>query len=422
MHPDTPRDRLPLRSQHPRVRLALHTPRTPVREQPKTLQTRQQPRHLPSIRDPRPLTRLTIAQPWMLRDPFQHPRSPIRQTHRHTTKRIGHAVRGLPLHTRGPRGGRRRRTHLLAMSSGSALVRQHNHPHQLPKQTHQRSALTFQQPRIHDRKGRPDQTLRSQRRTPSRTHTQQPPLIHHTRQPPKHHFPALQHPRATTQRLHHQHPREHRLTIQKPQDHKQPPTHPLTPPKTLKPGRRELRGEQPEDALDHRRQTRFPIREQLIERTPRNPRTRGDIRHRSIRVPQLIHRPHRRRQQPRTLNLRKTLTRNPTITPTPHKPNRPSRPSGRARNPHPTTSHRTRAASDDPPARRSQKAEHANPTPRGVGRQAPQGPAISPIAPTTPLSPNGETRTACQRRTEGAARRRRERERERDATAPSWRI
>ena len=135
-------------------------------------------------------------------------------------------------------------------------------------------------------------------------------LIDHARQTRENLLAALQHPRAATQRLHHTHPRERRLTIEERtesptgrhapaharQDHPAPPprAHPRPP---------------PSDILQQRRQARLAILEQLIERAPRDPRARRDLLDRRLRIPELLDRANRARQQPRTLNLQPTSSR-----------------------------------------------------------------------------------------------------------------
>src|ERR1700691_2390498 len=156
---------------------------------------------------------------------------------------------------------------------------------------------------MHDPERRAHQTLPRQRRALPRACALPAALIQHARQTHKDLLAALKDPRAGTQRLHHTHPRERRLTIEKRQDHPQAATHPLTPRQPLKTRRPELPLHHPQNILKERRQTRLTAIEELIERAPRNPRTRSDIRDRRTRIPKLLDRADRTRQQPRTLNL-----------------------------------------------------------------------------------------------------------------------
>ena len=112
------------------------------------------------------------------------------------------------------------------------------------------------------------------------------------------------------QRLHDTHPRQHRLTIEERQDHKQPSRAPAPATPTRRGPRAAISSAIRSNSIpEHRQKAILAIREQVIERPPRYPCTRGYMRHRRARIPRLPDRRHRRAQKPRTLHLSHLHTR-----------------------------------------------------------------------------------------------------------------
>ena len=296
----------------PRIGLTRLLALTLVANQTQPLQPRQQLRHLTLITNPSTLTNQTITPTSTLSNDFQHPRSPIRQTHRDPTQRIQHNTHTTNRHRRS---GQRLKlwdcTHPFLTRRCRTQIGEHDHAHQLPQQTTQRLTLTIQQTRIHNRYRRANQTLTSQRRTirhPTPT-LNTTTLIHDPRQQCQHLPTTLQHLRSPTQHLHHTHPRQRRLTIQKTQDRPQTTTHTLTPRQPTQTRSHNPRSDELHDIVEDRQQTIIAISEQVIERAPRHPRTSSDTRNRRTPITQLIHHRHSSTKQPRTLHLRHPHTR-----------------------------------------------------------------------------------------------------------------
>jgi hypothetical protein len=311
--------------QCPGVCFASNVALAGVLDQAEAIKARQELGYLSLIGHPRQSPHLTIRYPRMLRDRLQHPCGAIRQTHprigspirpdKPTPARNRMALEIQPLRlTRGQHRGKLTRP--LAPSDSGTPIRQHDHPHQPPKHTHQRLVLSPEQPCVHDRERRAHQTLPSQRCALCSARTLITTRVYDSCEPGQDLLTTLQHPRTTTQRLHHNHPRQHRLTIQKRQDHPQPLAHTLTPPKLVEIRRRQLTLDPLNHALQRREQTILTTIEQVIERAPRHPRTTSHITHRHTRITQLIHRTQRPSQQPRTLNTHHTRTRQTTTTTT----------------------------------------------------------------------------------------------------------
>ena len=237
----------------------------------------------------------------------QHPRGAIRQPHRHALQRIAHhrphstqpalAAADAAQPRRAPGGP----AHAAPPPAPDTAARSSPSTHPAAPSAARAGLSTSRAYTIPT--AAPDQALRRQRR--ALTPHAHPPatLVNHGRQPPEDLLAALQDPgpplnactthtraktgsRSKNPRIAHS-PRRTRSRHAKPS----------------KPAASELPGDHTEEILEDRREALLAVGERLIERPPRDPRTRDDIRHRRIRPPQLIDRPNRRGQQPRALNL-----------------------------------------------------------------------------------------------------------------------
>src|ERR1700691_4604955 len=277
---------------------------TRVPQQPQALQTPQQLRDLTLIVNIRLLTDQPVAPTRITRRGLQDPRRAIRQPHRHLPQRITtHTTPHRYRHDTRPWRDRYCAS-ALPPRGRRTQIRQHDHAHQLVQQTLELVPVTLEQTLVNDRQDRTSQTLRGQRRRLRRTHPLPTTLIKHPRHPRQDLLTRLQHPLRTTRTLHHTHPRQHRLTIQKRQHHTQPHTHTPTPRTHTNTLALKLRNDTLHRVVHDRQQTLLTTSEQVIERTPRHPRTRSDMRHRRPRITQLIKRHDSRAEQPRALHLR----------------------------------------------------------------------------------------------------------------------
>src|ERR1700691_5029705 len=277
---------------------------TRVPQQPQALQTPQQLRDLTLIVNIRLLTDQPVAPTRITRRGLQDPRRAIRQPHRHLPQRITtHTTPHRYRHDTRPWRDRYCAS-ALPPRGRRTQIRQHDHAHQLVQQTLELVPVTLEQTLVNDRQDRTSQTLRGQRRRLRRTHTLPTTLIKQPRHPRQDLLTRLQHPLRTTRTLHHTHPRQHRLTIQKRQHHTQPHTHTPTPRTHTNTLALKLRNDTLHRVVHDRQQTLLTTSEQVIERTPRHPRTRSDMRHRRPRITQLIKRHDGRAEQPRALHLR----------------------------------------------------------------------------------------------------------------------
>src|SRR6202167_4694290 len=387
------RDLLASGGEPPRVWFALGVPLARVSEQPDALQARQQLGDLPRVTDPRVIADHAVARPRPLRDTLQYPRGGIRQAHRDVPQRVAHTLHAARALHSSPRRGRRRASVLTARRS-RAEIGQHDHPHQLAEQTRQRRVLPPQKPGIHDRERRADQPLRRQPRALPATRPLPATLIQDRHQTSEDLLATLKHPRTSAQRLHHTHPRERRLPIEKPKNRRQPHPHPPPHTQTNQASRRKLKRDQTHHILKDRRQTLLTISEQLIERAPRNTRTRSDMPNRRLRIAQLIDRANRTRDQPRTLNLHHPRTPPPHTQTRPHRPptprhHAPPPPTRQPRPPPPTRQPRqpTRTSRQNAPRNPPREGKRDKPT-----RPAPQNPPRTPPPEGNPGQPAGASR------------------------------
>jgi hypothetical protein len=392
------------RGQPPSIGLPPGMPNTSIGKQPKPLQTNQKLRDLPRVLDTRTRSDLAIARTRPPRHTLQHPRSAIRQTHPQPHQRIG---RRHPTQTTSHSPGRLGNTHLrhstpkLTPRSRRPTIRQHNHPHQLVQQPHQR--LPTRQPRLHNRKRRANHTLSRQRRRTNPNPTLLTTLIHHRRQPRRQPLTTLRQQRPTPRGLHHTYPRQHRLTIQKHQNPPQTHTHPLTPRAPRQPHRSQLPLHRRDHIVKQHRQTVIAIGELLIKSTTRHPRPTRHVGNRRTHIAKLVKRHHRRPQKPSTLQLRNPLTRQSIHNSTAARRPRTRHRAGSRRRHH-TTPPTTPQTPTRPPPRAGTppRSPRANTPPRAGARNPPD----DRDAP--------RPRTGRLRRNSGRNPRRQERERERE--------
>ena len=272
--------------QAPSIALTPRMPRARVLQQTQTLQPRQQLRNLPLIRDPRKLRDHTITHTRMLPHVSNTRACDTSGASAHQptdpappSPRPRRSPEARPAHRQGRQG-----TILLAPRRRRTLIRQHDHSHQF-RPTGSSVAHAHSAPTAHT------QSRTSPRQDPPRsaagTHARCPPHGPRPTRPPSRQnlLAPRQHPRTTMQRLRHTHPRERRLTIQKTQNPPQPTTHTLTPRQPTQIRSNQLALNLPHDIIQDRQQTIVAIIEQVIERPPRNPRTRSDMRNRHARRP-----------------------------------------------------------------------------------------------------------------------------------------